>query len=602
MAWDGTIFQMREIIKIIGYSIKLKRYYLAVAFLVIVIASLNLATPFLTKSIVDLLVANIQGQSINTGLLSALVLLILVSDVIITLLDNLNGYIGDQLSAKLHTLLAQRYYDHLLKLPIGYYDNEVTGRITSRLDRSIVTISQLMKSMTNGFIQFFLTAAVTLAAIAYYSWPIAVFLALLFPLYIWLTHLSSKSWQIHQEHINKDTDYARGRYLEAIAQIRVVKSFTQEALESRIFARSRSAVEGRTKQQSKGWHTYDIARRLVLNVVFFGIFAYIAWATYRGQFSLGEMTLLLSLSNQAKWPLFGSSFIIDSLQQAQAGSRDFFEVMAIKPAILDAPGAKTLRVRDGLVEYQNVDFAYSGADQVLNDITFTAESGSKVALVGESGEGKTTITNLLLRFYEPTHGSIMIDGKDIATVTQDSLRRNIGVVFQDPALFSGSVRDNIRYGVPKATLTQVTEAAKAANAHSFIQKLPHGYDTEIGERGVKLSGGQKQRIAIARAILKNPPILILDEATSSLDSKAEREVQEALEGLMEGRTTIIIAHRLSTIASVDKVIGIKGGRIAEMGSPSVLARQKGIYSELLDLQKPTKANKAKLKRFDIAGV
>jgi ATP-binding cassette subfamily B protein len=223
--------------------------------------------------------------------------------------------------------------------------------------------------------------------------------------------------------------------------------------------------------------------------------------------------------------------------------------------------------------------------------------------VGESGEGKSTLANLLLRFYELNKGYIYIDGKDISTVTQNSLRSSIGVVFQEPLLFSGTVRENIAYSMPKAKQTEVTAAAKAANAYDFIKKLPNGLDTEIGERGIKLSGGQKQRIAIARAILKNPRILILDEATSSLDSKAEHEVQVALERLMKGRTTMIIAHRLSTISGVDTIVGLKGGKVTEIGTPAELAKRKGIYAELLKLQSlsQTEEGKAKLKKYDLAG-
>jgi ATP-binding cassette subfamily B protein len=206
----------------------------------------------------------------------------------------------------------------------------------------------------------------------------------------------------------------------------------------------------------------------------------------------------------------------------------------------------------------------------------------------------------LLRFYEPTGGQVLIDGQDIAAVKQESLRSQVGVVFQDPALFSGTVRDNISYGQARVTVAALEAAAKAANAHGFIQKLPHGYDTQIGERGIKLSGGQKQRLAIARALLKNPPLLVLDEATSSLDSKAEREVQDALEKLMSGRTTMIIAHRLSTIQNVDLIVGLKNGRVVELGSPAELAKHDGIYAELLRLQSPTSANKARLKKFEIA--
>lgn len=237
-------------------------------------------------------------------------------------------------------------------------------------------------------------------------------------------------------------------------------------------------------------------------------------------------------------------------------------------------------------------------------MSFTIDPGKKLALVGESGEGKSTLANLMLRFYELNAGQILIDGQSVDSVTQESLRSSIGVVFQEPQLFSGTVKDNIGYGSKKPTEKQLISAAKAANAYDFIKKLPKGFDTEIGERGVKLSGGQKQRIAIARAIMKNPPILILDEATSSLDSKAEHEVQGALERLMANRTTMIIAHRLSTISGVDTIVGIKNGQVVEIGSPQELAKRKtGIYKELLDLQNISKTavGKAKLKKLDMVG-
>jgi ATP-binding cassette subfamily B protein len=331
----------------------------------------------------------------------------------------------------------------------------------------------------------------------------------------------------------------------------------------------------------------DVIRSSALSVIFFAIFAYIFVQTAEQRFSIGDMVLLITLINGLRMPLFNMSFIVDNFQRAIAGSIDVLAALQTKPAIADVSGAVAFGKVSGEVTFNGVSFAYgdSSLDRaVLKSISFAMAPGEHVALVSESGGGKTTITNLLMRLYEVDSGTITIDGQDISTVKQASLRQNIATVFQDPALFSGTIRENIVYGKPGASDEEIQAAAKAANADEFIQKLDKGYDTEIGERGIKLSGGQKQRISIARAVLKDAPILILDEATSSLDSKSEYFVQQALDRLMKHRTTLIIAHRLSTIATVDRIITLKNGTIDEMGAPETLAKTDGIYARLLMLQ------------------
>ena len=592
---------MKDIIKIIRYSWSLKKYYLIAIVVSILVAMLNQVTPFITKFIVDDLVLKNSGQHVEASHIILLVVLILVVNVTIALVSNYGGYIGDLLGVKLNQLLSQRYYKHLLKLPLSYFDNQQAGKITSRLDRSINTISNLVQAFANTFIGFFLTSLFTIGVVAYFAWPVALMLAFLFPFYLWLTSLSSKDWQKRQKPINRKTDITKARFVESVGQIRVVKSFVQEHREYDFMANNFTKILKGTRSQSLRWHRYDIARRAGLGVIFAGIYSYIIWQTWIGNFTLGTLTLLLQLTLQAQFPLFASSFIVDSGQKASSGSKDYFDAMETEPDILDIENADDLKLKHGQIEFENVEFSYQEGKKVLDGVSFMVEPSSKVALVGESGEGKSTIANLILRFYDATKGIIKIDGQNVSEVTQLSLRQNIAVVFQDPALFSGTVRENISYSKPDASEKEILSAAKSANALEFINSLPKGLDTEIGERGVKLSGGQKQRIAIARAILKDAPILILDEATSSLDSKAEHEVQEALKQLMKGRTTIIIAHRLSTIASVDKIIGLRQGKVIEQGSPAELAKAGGIYEELLELQTPTKQNKEKLKTYDIDG-
>jgi ATP-binding cassette subfamily B protein len=371
-------------------------------------------------------------------------------------------------------------------------------------------------------------------------------------------------------------------------------------------------VEKLTRQQSKQWHWYDFVRRLALNIILFAIFSYIVYWTYHGRYTLGEMTFLLQLVQQARFPLFAMSFILGQIQQASAGSADYFKVLETETEIRDAKNAGTLSitgVKPGapFISFRDVSFAYDEGKKVLEHITFTVLRGEKFALVGESGQGKSTIVNLLLRFYEPQEGVIAVGKMPVSSVTQESLHAHVAVVFQESLLFSGTIMENIRYGKPSASDEEIFRAAKAANAHEFILTLTDGYNSMIGERGVKLSGGQKQRIAIARAMIKNAPIIILDEATSSLDSKSELEVQKGLNELLKGRTAIIIAHRLSTIASANHLLVISGGTVGQYGTHTELLKdKKGLYAQLVSLQQrllkaPSADTKEKLQSFDLIG-
>lgn len=596
-----TIIVMKQIWRIIKFTSELKKYYISVSVFTVLLAAMSQIQPLLTKVAIDQIQNLVKGQPADVAVVAIMAILIFVTDFAQTIFSNIGGYLGDILSARLQRAMSQRYFKHMLSLPQSYFDTELSGKIINRMSRGISQISNYIQIVSNNFLQFIFSTVLSLAIVYYYSWQVGVMLTLLYPIFIWLTSRNSVKWQGYQKEINEQQDIASGRFAEAIGQVKVVKSYLQEKRELGIFSKHYNNIVNTTKPQSRFWHRQDIIRRSILNLIFFAIYAYIFIEAAHGVYSIGTMVLLIQYAMLIRIPIFSISFIVDQTQRALSNTKDYFEAMDTEPAIKDHKGAKILQVPQGEVAFDAVKFGYDDS-LVLKGVDFSVPRNSKLALVGESGEGKTTITSLLLRLYEVNDGSIRIDGQNINDVTQASLRDNVAVVFQEPALFSGTIRENIAYARPKASLEEVAAAAKAANAHDFIEKFEKGYDSEIGERGLKLSGGQKQRIAIARALLKDAPILILDEATSSLDSKSERSVQQALERLMKNRTTIIIAHRLSTIQSVDRIVTLRNGVVDEIGTPAELAKTEGIYAQLLKLQDgSSESTKKRLKQYEIVG-
>ena len=578
--------------------------YLGVVVGAVAISATTLLIPFIIAHATDTVISVVQGTGGSVGDLIWLAVWLLIASLANSVLTNVTGYWGDVMAARLRVILSQRYYDKLLRLPQRYYDNELTGTIISRLNRSITSITDFLKTFANSFFPLLLTIGAVLVISSIYSPWLAVLLIVIYPAFVWLTTLTSRRWQIWEKAKNEAYDVAGGRFAEVIGQMRVVKSFLSERHEFDRFSKLYDSTVTTTREQSRFWHSMDTIRRAVLDVVFFAIFVIIFIQTAQGAYGIGVMVLLIQLVNMAREPVASMSWLVDTSQRAVTGSSEYFAVMdepdEPNNALEASPDVAIARSIAGpVIEFDHVNFSYGDTSEpVLTDITLAIGRGERIAFVGESGGGKTTLVNLILKLYPATSGQVRVHGQPVNGIPVTTLRREIGVVFQDASLFSGTVEENIAYGRQDAARQDVVAAAERANADSFVRKLPEGYQTVIGERGLKLSGGQRQRIAVARAILKDADILVLDEATSALDTRSERMVQAGLDSLMEGRTSIIIAHRLSTIAEVDRIITLKDGRIDEIGTPAELAATGGIYATLLALQSEgTKSARRRLRKY-----
>lgn len=588
---------MKNILKIISISKPLHGLTALIGALIVGGALLDLVSPIISKFIVDQIVLQVKNKNGDFHVLTFLILLTLAVNLLSLILSTASGRLGDHLAGKLYKFLTEKFYDKVLTLPSSYFDTEVSGKILNQLARGIFSIQNFINSATNFILPTFLQAIFTIVVLAYYNRPIAFFTFLLFPIYFVITYYSTKKWGQYQIEKNKIEDIYRGRIQEVIANINLVKSFINEKNEYEKASKSLEESNRIYAKQSNFFYIFDFLSGLSLNVILFAINIVVFYNTFRGSLTIGEMVLIIQLVAQARRPLFAMSFILSNTQNAEAGSKEYFGIMSLKSAENYKTEEELIKLKNPKIEFKNVGFNYEKSGTTLDNVSFKIADKETVALVGPSGAGKTTIVNLILKFYKPSRGKILLNGKDYKSLSHKFVRDNIALVFQESELFSTTVRDNVRYAKEDATDGQIWQALKLANAEKFVKELPKGLNNEIGERGVRLSGGQKQRIQIARAILKNSPILILDEATSSLDAKSEKEVHKALEHLMKDKLVIVIAHRFSTIQNVDKVIVIDNAKIVDQGSPLALSKRKGIYKDLLTYQ--IEGNKKLLENFEI---
>lgn len=588
---------MKNIIKIIKISKPLHPLIGLISFLIIIYSLLGLASPLLSKLIVDEIVKNIQHKNPTINHLALLIFLSFAASILSIILSSVSDRLGDYLAGRLRKFLTEKFYYKVLSLPQSYFDTSISGKIVNQLNRGIQIIQDFANTSTNFILPSILQTVFTIAILAYYNIPIAIFTFLLFPVYIGLSYFSIKQWGKYEEEKNKIDDVNRGRIQEVILNIPLVRSFNNQLDEFKQVVKNLTEINKLYDKQSNTYHIIDFLRNFSLNIILLLVNIVVFYGAFKQSLTLGEMVLILQLMGQIRGPLFAMSFILSRVQAAESGSKEFFEILSAKSTEDFEHFKNTKKLNIATLEFKNVSFRYKDSKQVLSNVSFKILKYEKIALVGHSGAGKTTIVNLILKFYNPTKGNIFLNGKSYKNLDENFIRNNIALVSQESELFSSSIKNNVSYGNKNASEEDVLKALKQANAYDFVMEYPQKLNTPVGEKGVRLSGGQKQRIQIARAILKDSPIIILDEATSSLDSRSEKEVQEALENLMQKKLVIIIAHRFSTIQNVEKVIVIDKGKVSDFDTPQKLSNKKGIYSELLQYQ--IEGNKKLLEKFDL---
>lgn len=560
------------------------------ATVLLVAAKLTLiAVPYFFKWATDALAGDASAPPLLPAVLAGPVMLVVAYNVI-RIIQVAFNQLRDALFARVgqHAVrqLAYRTFVHMHRLSLRFHLERRTGGLSRIIERGTKGIETIVRfTVLNSVptvLEFALTAIIFAVA---YGWKYVAVVALTVLLYTWFT-VKASDWRIdiRRDMNDSDTD-ANTKAIDSLLNFETVKYFGNEAMEAERFDRSMARYEVAATRiwTSLGW--LNFGQGVIFGIGMAVIMAMSAMEVQAGTHTVGDFVFVNAMLMQLSVPLNFIGFIYREIRQGLTDIEQMFDLLDVEEEVTDSPAAVPLAVVAGKVEFRDVQFAYEPNRQILKGISFEIPAGKTVAIVGPSGAGKSTISRLLFRFYDVQSGSILIDGQDVREVTQESLRAAIGMVPQDTVLFNDTIAYNIRYGRIGASEEEVRRAAELAQIGGFIEALPEGYDTMVGERGLKLSGGEKQRVAIARTILKAPPILILDEATSALDSHTEQEIQSALDLVSRDRTTIVIAHRLSTVITADEIIVLKAGRIEERGTHAALLRKGGLYASMWDRQR-----------------
>ena len=550
-----------------------------------------LTMPFLYKAVID----GMSGDSLNTELtvLLALVAAYGLARFGQVMFDNLRNIVFEKVGQQAARRLATNVFTHLHSLSLRFHLGRRTGEVTKVIERGTKSIDIMLYFLLFNIAPTIveLTAVLVIFQIKFGFGLVAATMAMVV-IYITFTRKVTDWRNALRAKMNDMDTRVIGRSVDALLNYETVKYFTAEKREADRYDKAMRDWAAAAVKSENSLGLLNIGQSIITNLAMIGAMAFSVYGWKQGDLTVGDLVLVNALLMQLFRPLDLLGMVYRTIRQGLVDMDAMFKLIDTKQEVVDKLGANSLQVSDGTVRFENVVFNYDDDRQILHGLDFEVPPDGTLAIVGPSGAGKSTIARLLFRFYDPQAGRILIDGQDIAEVTQHSLRGAIGIVPQDSVLFNDSIGYNIGYGREGATQAEIEEAARGAALDSFIGKLPDGYDTQVGERGLKLSGGEKQRVAIARTLLKNPPILILDEATSALDSRTEDEIQATLAKISERRTTLIIAHRLSTITHADEIIVLDEGRIAERGSHRQLLVKRGLYADMWKRQAEDQREKA----------